>query len=688
VLPLVEYCNPKSAETISSSMKFGLYDAGTYPDFASVKLAFEKTYACLGMTCSQVGSLVGADTPSCAEHPPAPAFIPSILSFSPGSLVTDHARIDLDQIALEAAFTSEYLFDDVKAVYEKGAHSKPVATCTFTGSTPNEDVASKQSVLMFTTNAGDHVSAKTSSSYTANDPTISFSYSTSGERKESESTACHVGGLTSTAAAYSTQGCIDESQYLFVNGDAYEVTCDSTQAGRTLAGFSTKAKKLMYDPSMGSCPRSTVDPTPSYTYGCPYSSFAPYFEYYCADESSACFENGDYANQIILAGLGKTATALTNGNMDFSATATFHSGSSGVANSAIKEVVKKATAYMSTWMYAIREFEDAIDDCTGADLTNNDLSSGSPHAWDEGVAFYVGSYMERGMLTGAYTNPDGSGYLLEDLSSQGALSYTLANKRCQNFKTCGPRGNSMIGEAKVNMDLWPLFSAGQYSLIAGRCADVVPVKKAIVQKMTVPLIQGTLRYAWLLGVESGDEADRGEGAVFAAAVLPQLHACNPSVATTVYEHMKLNSADSPDFTAVKVALESCYTAMGITCEEVGGYVDGDGSYKSVGGHDSSPCVTTVGDSMDGDGSGSVGPDETGGVAESKLDNGAIAGIVIACLVAVLFITIAVVMVVKEKQGAPIFQPVGGGIPAISTTTSKETTSYSVSVASASAEDKV
>jgi hypothetical protein len=28
------------------------------------------------------------------------------------------------------------------------------------------------------------------------------------------------------------------------------------------------------------------------------------------------------------------------------------------------EVAQKATAYMGAWMYAIREFEDAIDDCT------------------------------------------------------------------------------------------------------------------------------------------------------------------------------------------------------------------------------------------------------------------------------------------------------------------------------------
>jgi hypothetical protein len=50
--------------TISANQKFGLYDAGTYPDFASVKSAFEEVYSCLGITCAQVGGLLvsGATT--------------------------------------------------------------------------------------------------------------------------------------------------------------------------------------------------------------------------------------------------------------------------------------------------------------------------------------------------------------------------------------------------------------------------------------------------------------------------------------------------------------------------------------------------------------------------------------------------------------------------------------------------
>merc|ERR1719181_1110243 len=85
------------------------------------------------------------------------------------------------------------------------------------------------------------------------------------------------------------------------------------------------------------------------------------------------------------------STTLTNGNIDFAQ----------AAGNQLKEIIKKGTAYMNSWMYAIREFEDAIDDCTGNALTNNALSSGSVHAWDEGVAFYTGSILETGHLSGA-----------------------------------------------------------------------------------------------------------------------------------------------------------------------------------------------------------------------------------------------------------------------------------------------
>ena len=49
VLPVVSQCSPTNAETIYTQLQ----DAT--PDFASVKTAFESTYACLGITCADVG---------------------------------------------------------------------------------------------------------------------------------------------------------------------------------------------------------------------------------------------------------------------------------------------------------------------------------------------------------------------------------------------------------------------------------------------------------------------------------------------------------------------------------------------------------------------------------------------------------------------------------------------------------
>jgi hypothetical protein len=92
------------------------------------------------------------------------------------------------------------------------------------------------------------------------------------------------------------------------------------------------------------------------------------------------------------------------------------------------ELVKKGIAYQAVWMYVLHEFEDAISDCLAGDIFSNEASNvagDSPHAWDEGWAFYAGS------LEGT----DGSG--------SGQLLHTLAEKRCKDFGTCAnERGSS------------------------------------------------------------------------------------------------------------------------------------------------------------------------------------------------------------------------------------------------------
>jgi len=539
----------------------------------------------------------------------------SILNYNPGSKVTDHANIDLDQAAIETALGT-YDWATAKDIYSNGAHSKPTAVCTLTSPATAGAAIAKKASVTFTTANGDTVKGKAYSAYVAADTAISFTYPVSESRVQPADTACYVGGLPT--AKQSTLGCIAGSagtdpssgdasgaSSFTIGSTTYTGTC-TNKGKRTLKGFSTKAKAVMND-----CPKDT---TVTYENGCPYTSYKPYYDYY-----------GDYAyaDTIVSAGLdGSAITTFTNGNFDLSS----------AADVVRKEFIKKGTAYMNDWMYTIREFEDAIDDCSSGDLTANALSSGPVHAWDEGVAFYVGSKMTYDDLLAGN---------LPTLDKKGKMVYTLANKRCKNYMTCGPDGDAGIGEAKANIDLFQLFQLGQYELLAGNCAKVVPIKNDIVKKMTVPLVQGTLRYAYKVAKLQGADKEKAEGAIFAMAVLPQLHACDPVAATTVMSNIGWGAA-STDYMAVKGAFEGCYEKMGITCKDVGGlYNSATSAYYKDGTADASPCVDAVAATT------------ADGLADATL-----AAIVIAAAIFVVCLLLVCVMYNKEKKGTPLFKPMG------------------------------
>ena len=89
---------------------------------------------------------------------------------------------------------------------------------------------------------------------------------------------------------------------------------------------------------------------------------------------------------------------------------------------------------LAVWMEVISQFERAVFYCE-----HNDERA-AVTAWDAGAVMWSGT------LTGEY----GLG--------SGKLLFTLANKRCQNFKTCitGTEGN-----ARANEDLAAYFTRGQ-----------------------------------------------------------------------------------------------------------------------------------------------------------------------------------------------------------------------------------
>merc|ERR1719424_953310 len=279
----------------------------------------------------------------------------------------------------------------------------------------------------------------------------------------------------------------------------------SKGAFRTLQGFSTGAKGKMYE----GCP------------GCPYKHYKQFYDYY------GSFTYADDWATAALDGTALTYAAPAPGSM------TFDFGTAH--DNARKEAIKKGTAYMHVWMYAIREFEDAIDDCQTCTANCNEFSTndgGPVHAWDEGVAFYTGS--REGAAQGG--------------NGDGVMVYRLAQKRCGNFGTCTGAGG-VVGISQVNDALFKaggLFPRGRDLLHKGSCSRVRDVVDRIVSIMTVPLVQGTLRYAWKVGKTGAADNNNStqtaknaaEGSTFAAAVLPLVHACDAAAATVVKDNMR------------------------------------------------------------------------------------------------------------------------------------------------------
>ena len=195
------------------------------------------------------------------------------------------------------------------------------------------------------------------------------------------------------------------------------------------------------------------------------------------------------------------------------------------------------------------------------------------HYWDEGWAFYAGSQQEVGS------------------TSTGDLAYELAEKRCSDFNTCGPAGyvegvdgnqGSGARPSLVNRNLVALYNVGLVQLNSADCAGATATKDLIVSQMTIPLIQGTIKYAYKSDPDAGassDDASANEKSLaeawaFASALLPLVASCNSVSASVVFNnlHVALGvTAAVPDgYAAVKSAIESTYSCLGITCENVGG----------------------------------------------------------------------------------------------------------------------
>jgi len=249
-----------------------------------------------------------------------------------------------------------------------------------------------------------------------------------------------------------------------------------------------------------------------------------------------------------------------------------------------KELIKKGSVYQGLWMYAVHNLEKGKRDC-------------DVDFWDEGMAYYIGS------LEGEYATS-------ADYASTGNLLYALAQKRCAEFGTCATTtDSSTIAAVNTNVQSVTGFGKQGYDLIymqkACNDANLDLAFKGMVSQMTVPLVQGMLKYAWKADPVKGDSCDGqagndaatvatndaanskdcakswAEGWAFAAAVLPQVHKCDATAATTIRANLDVASTEpmKDGVAAVKAAIEGVYDCLGITCTDVGAY-QASGDVKS------------------------------------------------------------------------------------------------------------
>ena len=229
------------------------------------------------------------------------------------------------------------------------------------------------------------------------------------------------------------------------------------------------------------------------------------------------------------------------------------------------DIVSKATILLNVWMSIQFQLDHAVESCGSSCQGSDDCNEDSIHSWDLAVGWYAGS------LAG----PDVIG------SDDSRFLHHLAEKRCHSFNTCdGDHGQSL-----VNKEMFDLFGAGQDLLKLGKCSDAGEIKDRISRLMLVPLIQDALWHAHindvkpeaLLKEKHAAQKISAGAATVAAAILPQIDACDPQAAYSVYDNLR--TGHDASFQTVKVALESTYECLGIKCEDVGGlYINKEGEY--------------------------------------------------------------------------------------------------------------
>mmetsp|Transcript_1290 Transcript_1290/g.1956 ORF Transcript_1290/g.1956 Transcript_1290/m.1956 type:complete len:557 (+) Transcript_1290:50-1720(+) len=466
---------------------------------------------------------------------------PNFFSYQPVSLVTDHSAIDLDlsyiQKKLDHATKSK--MKDAEAVYREGGFSGAYAEIEITGgfgawtfipkgtSVVADKVVEEEGQALGGMVIPNTLLGETMDDIQIAESKIRIAYTALPEI-QNQYLKCDVGALELENQQEVTFGCFDATGLIeFENFGKYNYSynvMEENKNHRTLQKFSSDAENEML-----MCGKN-----------CPYRTFEKYFNYY---------EIPDYGDRFVTSAFRHAHARYVRGNADFSS----------YPVDALKEAVMDGILHLNLWMHVVQKMDKAVDFCVKGETDN------SVHYWDQSVAMFAGSM----------TLKDETGYLF----------FNFASRICIDFKRCSI---GTVSDDSVLGRLFKKFSQGQSEILKDRanCDSARKIKESIEDLMTIPLVQGLLRSAYIRGRQQDTPIAQAKGATFAAAVLPHVHHCSSSDADIIYNEMKTGSA-TPDFGAVKQALERNYHCMKISCTDVGGYYDTDAKKYYPGAE---PCT--------------------------------------------------------------------------------------------------
>jgi len=290
-------------------------------------------------------------------------------------------------------------------------------------------------------------------------------------------------------------------------------------------------------------------------------------------EYTKFYGKSDFVQIWVEKAFKKSQTNFLRGNAKFGDAFPNNIDGSGVCVGFV-EVIKKGTAYTGQLVESYQLVQKAIEAVKDGCYAQADGCPDAIEAIDCAVAAYVGSF------EGKDGNNDPSG-------DYGFGPYALGDKRCRNFRTCGPTrdGEDKDLTAAVNSQVLSLFGGASHAAWVGDAGLIEAYLRLISNKSIIPFIQGAFRYYYFLsnkenGPDTYQTLDKyvGEGGAFMFGALPKLWACSGRGAKKAEEQTKIGGdiagVSAVDWDAVRLSFECNYRCLGITCAEVGALYNG------------------------------------------------------------------------------------------------------------------